>query len=131
MFICKTLLKPNCHCFNYRVFKKEEPKVLGYYTTKKCILGAVEGLIWTTSTQHLIIYIKVFKHVSLKFLWRYLYFNRNLADLGYFRPTFANFLHQNTSYWLNLLLMDTLKMPMGSLEWIIEEDRFLKQLVFQ
>ena len=79
----------------YRVFKKEGPKVLGYYTTKKCILGAVDGLIWTTSTQHLIIYIKVFKYILMKFIWRYLYLDRNLADMGYFRSTLANLLHQN------------------------------------
>ena len=52
----------------YRVFKKEGPKVLGYYTTKKCILGAVKGLIWTTSTQHLIIHIKILKYFLLKFI---------------------------------------------------------------
>ena len=81
----------------YRVFKKEGPKVLGFYTTKN---WTVEGLIWTTSTQNLIFYIMVFKHVSLKFIMRYLYFNRNLADLGYFRSTLANLLHQNAFYRL-------------------------------
>ena len=86
----------------YRVFKKEGPKVLGYYTTKKCVLGAVEGLISATSTQHLIICIKVLKNVPMKIILRYLYFYRNLANLGYCRPSLANFLIQNASHWLNL-----------------------------
>ena len=77
------------------MIKKEGPKVLGYCTTKKCILGAVEWLIWTTSTQHLIIYIKVLKYFLLKFIQRYLYLDRNLADLGYFRSTLANLVLQN------------------------------------
>ena len=76
------------------MFKKEGPKVLGYYTTKKCILGAVDGLIWTTSSQHLIIYIKVFKYILMKFIWRYLYLDRNLADMGYFRSTSTNLLYK-------------------------------------
>ena len=78
------------------MFKKEGPKVLGNYTTKKCVLGAVEWLISATSTQHLIICIKVLKNVPMKIILRYLYFYRNLADLGYFRSTMANLLHQNT-----------------------------------
>ena len=73
---------------------------MGCYKTKKCILGGVEALIWTTSTQHLITYIKVLKFFLLKFILRYLYFKRNLADFSYFKPSFANFLHQNASYWL-------------------------------
>ena len=80
----------------YRVIKKEGPKVMGYYTTKKCILGAVEGLILTTSYQHFIIYIQVFKYFTLKLILRYLSLNINLAAIGYFRPTFASWLNQST-----------------------------------
>ena len=36
----------------YRVFKKKGDKVLVYYTTKKYISGAIQGLILTTSTWH-------------------------------------------------------------------------------
>ena len=97
------------------MFKKEGPKVLGYYTTKKCVLGAVEGLISATSTQHLIICIKVLKNVPLKIILRYLYFNRNLANMGYFRPSLANFLNQNVSYWLNSWLIDPKRYKWGHL----------------
>ena len=102
------------------MFKKEGPKVLGYYTTKRCILGAAEGFIWTIIAQHLIIYIKVLKYAPLKFILRQLYFNINFADLGYFRPTLTNFLHKNALYWLNFWSIDPLKIPMGSLDSIIQ-----------
>ena len=104
----------------HRVFKKEGPKVLGYYTTKRCILGAAEGFIWTIIAQHLIIYIKILKYAPLKFILRQLYFNINFADLGYFRPTLTNFLHKNASYLLNFWSIDPLKIPMGSLDSILE-----------
>ena len=88
---------------------------MGYYTTKKCILGAVDGLIWTTSTQHLIIYIKVFKYILMKFIWRYLYLDRNLADMGYFRSTLASLLHQNAYQRLIWYSRAYTKVLMGSI----------------
>ena len=77
-------------------------------------------LIWATSRQHLIICINVLKNVPLKIILRYLYFKRNLANMGYFRPSLANFLNQNASYWLNLWLIDPIKIPMGSLDWVTQ-----------
>ena len=52
-----------------------------------------------TSTQHL---IKCIKYFTLKFILRYLYLIRNLADIG-FRLTLTNWLYLNTYFWLVLL----------------------------
>ena len=85
----------------YRVFKKKGDKVLVYYTTKKYISGAVKGFIVTTSTWHLLIYIKVFKYFMLKLILRHLNLDGNMADLGHLgicwllcsnkTPTFGSF----------------------------------------
>ena len=50
--------------------------------------GAVQVLIWTTSTGHLIIYIKVPVYFTLKLSKRHFCINRNLAELvflGWFK----------------------------------------------
>ena len=67
----------------YRVFKKEGPKVLGYYTAKQRCCGAVQGFILTTSTQHLKKCIMILKYITLKFILRCFYLKRNLADIGF------------------------------------------------
>ena len=78
---------------------------MGCYTPKKCSFEGVEGLIWTTSTQHLITYIKVLKFFLLKFILRYLHFKRS----------FANFLHQNAFYWLIWYLRAHTQVFIGSI----------------
>ena len=78
---------------------------MGCYKTKKCILGGVEALIWTTCTQHLITSIKVLKFFRLKFILRYLYFKRS----------FSNFLHQNAFYWLIWCLRAHTQVFIGSI----------------
>ena len=50
---------------------------------RKAPKWALVGFISTTSTQYLIIYFKVLKCLTLIFILRYLYLNRNLADLDY------------------------------------------------
>ena len=42
----------------------------------------------TISTWHLIIYIKIGEYSILKFIFRQLYLDENVADFGHFRPTF-------------------------------------------
>ena len=86
-----------------------------YYTTKKYISGAVQGLMLTTSTWHLIIYIRVLWFCNLKFIFRHLYLNRNLVELDHFIPLLAYWLHQNSYNWLIWWFIDLQMIPMSHL----------------
>ena len=76
--------------FNYRVIKKEGHFLEGYYKPKISLLGAVNGQILTTSTGHLIIKANFHKFFTLKFIMRHFNLNKNVANLGHFRPIFPN-----------------------------------------
>ena len=104
----------------YSVFKKKGNKVLCYYTTKKYISRAVQVLILTTSTWHLIIYIRVLKFCNLRFIFRHLYLNRNLVELDHFIPLLAYWLHQNSDNWLIWWFIDLQMIPMRPLDWAIQ-----------
>ena len=78
----------------YRVFIKEGHKVNAYYTYKICILGASKGFILTTTYEHLFIYTKDLKYITLNVIGRQLYFLGKIADFSHFKPTLANWLYQ-------------------------------------
>ena len=102
------------------MFKKKGNKVLCCYTAIKYISGAVQGFILTTSTWHLIIYIRVFNFFNFIFIFRHLYLNWNLAELGHFLPILANWLHQNTHNWLIRWFIDLQMIQMWPLGWAIQ-----------
>ena len=101
----------------YRVFKKKGNKVLWNYTTKKYISGALQGLISTTSTWHLIIYIRVLHFYNFIFILRHLHSNRNLTVMGYFMPILSNRFHQNNHNWFFWWFIDLKMRLMRPFDW--------------
>ena len=76
------------------MFIKEGHKVNAYYTDKICLLGASKGFILTTTYEHLFIYTKDLKYITLNVIGRQLYFLGKIADLSHVKPTLANWLYQ-------------------------------------
>ena len=52
----------------YRVINKEGGKVKAHYTPKNCFIGSTRRFILTRIYKHLIIYIKILKHLTFIFL---------------------------------------------------------------
>ena len=71
----------------YRVFIKEGHKVNAYYTAKIYFFGTFKGFILTTTYEHLFIYTKDLKYITLNVIGQQLYFLGKIADFSHFKPT--------------------------------------------
>ena len=83
------------------MIKKEGGKVNGYYTAKKCILGAFKGFIVTTRMGHLIICIKIPKTLIFWVSLRPIEFEGKVAknaDFSQKSSIFDVFMHIYNSY---------------------------------
>ena len=78
----------------YRVFIKEGHKVNAYYTAKIYLLGHSKGFILTTTYEHLFMYTKDIKYITLNVIGWQLYFPGKIVDFSHFKPAFANWLYQ-------------------------------------
>ena len=60
---------------------------------------------------HFTNYVKFFKYINKKLIFRHLFLNWDLANLGHLRPTLSIWLNKNAYYWLIWCQRHPLKVP--------------------